>query len=172
MAFVIRAIPDLHDDDAIARLGRDQPEWSFELDSDGSLIVSPNHTAGGARDGEALIQLAEFATIHGGKFFGASTGFRLPDLSVRSPDASWISTERIESLTEDERSKFWSVCPDIVIEILSGSDSWSTLLSKLDMYARNGARFAVAIHPYRRHVETRGEPPVGLRLDYDAIMDA
>ena len=56
-----------------ALLTRHQPEWSFELDSDGSLIVSPNHTAGGARDGEALIQLAAFATIHGGKFFGAST---------------------------------------------------------------------------------------------------
>ena len=170
MAFVIRAIPDLHDDDAIERLGRDQPEWSFELDSDGSLIVSPNHTAGGSRDARALVQLAAFAAVHGGEIFGSSTGFRLPDHSVRSPDASWISAERMASLPERDRTKYWRICPDIVIEILSDSDSWPALLRKLDVYARNGARFAVAIDPYKRRFESRGEQPLGLLLDYEAIM--
>jgi len=169
---VIREIPQQHDDDALARLSRDQPEWSFELDSDGSLIVSPTHTEGGTRDVEAAIQLAAFAKTHGGKTFGSSTGFRMPDLSVRSPDASWISSERIARLTPEERTKYWRVCPEIVIEVLSDSDSWATLLRKLDMYARNGARFVVGIDPFARLVETCGVAPDGLRLDYDAIMEA
>ncbi len=172
MALVLRAIPELFDDDAIERLSRSQPEWSFELDSDGSLLVSPAHTAGGSRDLEAGFQLAAFAKINGGKTFGSSTGFRMPDLSVRSPDASWLSMDRMSRLTDEDRTKFWCVCPDIVIEILSDSDSWPMLLRKLDMYARNGARFVVGIDPFATRVETRGEAPDGLVLDYDAIMDA
>jgi len=46
------------------------------------------------------------------------------------------------------------------------------LLGKLDMHVCNGARFVIAIDPSTSRVETRGEPPVGLQLDYDAIMDA
>ena len=172
MALVIWAVPDLHDDDAIERLSRDQPEWSIEVDSDGSLLVSPAYSEGGSRNLEAGLQLAAIAKIHGGKTFGSSTGFRLTDVSVRSPDASWISAERIASLSPEDRSKYWRVCPDVVIEILSDSDSWPTLLLKLDMYERNGAPFAVAIDPYKRRVDSRGEPPRGLHLDYDAIIDA
>ena len=91
---------------------------------------------------------------------------------VRSPDASWISAERIASLSPEDRSKYWRVCPDVVIEILSDSDSWPTLFLKLEMYERSGARFAVAIDPYKRRVESGGELPQGLRLYDDAIIDA
>ena len=172
MELVIREIPKQFDDDALERLSRDSPGWAFELDCDGSLLVSPTHANGASRDAEAVIQLGTFAKKHGGKIFGSAAGFRMADSSVRSPDASWISSERIAQLTPEERSKFWRVCPDVVVEVLSDSDSWPALLRKLDMYARNGARFVVGVDPFARRVETRGEAPEGLDLDYDAIMDA
>lgn len=147
MALVIKSIPDLHDDDALARLSRAESQWHFELDADGSLIVSPTFSEGGARELEAGLQLYGFAKRVGGKAFGSSAGFRLPDNSVRSPDAAWMSSERIASLTPEERTKFWRTCPDVVIEILSDTDVWDELLRKLDLYERNGARYAVGIDP-------------------------
>ncbi len=172
MALILKAIPAPGDDDALVRLSRESPEWRFEVDADGSLIVSPTYSEGGARDVEAVAQVYAYAKRVGGKVFGSSTGFRLADRSVRSPDASWISDDHIARLTSEERSKFWQTCPDVVIEVLSDTDSWNDLLQKLDMYERNGARYAVAIDPFARRSETRGTPPDGLELDTDAIIDA
>lgn len=62
--------------------------------------------------------------------------------------------------------------PEVVVEILSHSDSWPALLRKLDIYVSTGARCVIAIDPSTRRVETGGEQPVGLQLDYDAIMNA
>jgi len=46
------------------------------------------------------------------------------------------------------------------------------LLRKLDLYERNGARYAVGIDPFERRFSTRGTSPDGLVLDMDAIFDA
>jgi len=172
MGLVLKSIPKQDDDEALATLARDFPEWRFELDSDGSLLVSPTYSEGGSRDAEAVVQLHRYAARVGGKVYASSAGFRLPDKSVRSPDAAWISSEHIARLTSKERSKFWRTCPDVVIEILSDTDVWETLLAKLDLYERNGAGYAVGIDPFERRIATRGTPPEGLVLDTDAIMDA
>lgn len=172
MALVLRRIPDRNDDEALARLSLQEPQWQFELDADGSLVVSPTYTDGGSRELEAGLQLHAFAKRVGGKTFGSSTGFRLADNSVRSPDASWISQQRIDRLRVEDRTKFWRVCPDVVVEILSDTDVWERLLEKLDLYHRNGAVYAVGIDPFERRVATRGTTPLGLVLDTDAIMDA
>jgi len=41
-----------------------------------------------------------------GKTFNAATGFSLPNGADRSPDASWVSRERWEALTPQERKTF------------------------------------------------------------------
>lgn len=41
-----------------------------------------------------------------GKTFASSTGFTLPDGSVFSPDAAWVSDEKVSLLTEEEKNKF------------------------------------------------------------------
>lgn len=57
-----------------------------------------------------------------GKVFGSSAGFTLPDNSVRSPDAAWMSKEKWEGLSVDERKKFGNISPDFVVEVTSPSD--------------------------------------------------
>ncbi|GAC1309562.1 MAG: Uma2 family endonuclease [Vulcanimicrobiaceae bacterium] len=172
MALVLKAIPAQNDDEALAVLSREYPEWQFEMASDGSLLVSPTYSEGGARELVAGLQLYAYAARVGGKSFGPSAGFRLADNSVRAPDASWMSAAHVARLTADERSKFWRTCPDVVIEILSDTDVWERLLEKLDLYERNGARYVVGIDPFERRVAMRGTPPDGLVLDTDAIIDA
>jgi Uma2 family endonuclease len=75
-------------------------------------------------------------------------------------------------LSDEARTKFSCACPEVVIEILADSDGWPALIRKLDMYARNGARFGVVIDPQKRRFESRDESALGLHLDYEAIMDA
>jgi len=54
-----------------------------------------------------------------GKSFDSSTGFKLPNGAIRSPDASWVSMERWEALTPQQRKKFLPLCPDFAVELLS-----------------------------------------------------
>ncbi len=49
--------------------------------------------------------------------FDSSTGFRLPDGSVLSPDASLVELERWQALSPEQRRGFPPLCPDLVVEL-------------------------------------------------------
>ncbi len=48
-----------------------------------------------------------------GHSFDSSVNFVFPDGSKRSPDASWVSIGRLETLTHEERRKFFKVGPRV-----------------------------------------------------------
>ncbi|MBY0426639.1 MAG: Uma2 family endonuclease [Cytophagales bacterium] len=75
-----------------------------------------------------------------GYLFDSNAGFTLPNGAVRSPDASWISKERVEFLDANDRKRFAHICPDFVAEIHSESDNLETLKNKMQEYVDNGAR--------------------------------
>ena len=69
--------------------------------------MTPTGSETGSRNGELFFQLKLFASRAGGwKAFDSSTGFRLPDGSVFSPDASLIRLDRWQALSPDERCGF------------------------------------------------------------------
>ena len=70
----------------------------------------------------------------------------------RSPDVSWILRSRVDALTEEEKSEYFPLCPDFVIELRSKSDRLSTLQNKMREYIENGARLGWLIDPLERHV--------------------
>jgi Uma2 family endonuclease len=76
----------------------------------------------------------------------------LPNGAVRSPDACWIKKERLEKLSEKERSGFINICPDFVIELRSASDSLSELKTKMLEYMENGARLGWLIDAGKKRV--------------------
>jgi Uma2 family endonuclease len=172
VALLLTHIPAAEDDDAIARFSQANPGWRVEYTAAGVLSLSPTFSDSGPRDAEAAGQLRDFAKKVGGKVFGSSTGFRIPGAGLKSPDAAWISAEHLGRLTRAEMQKFWTVCPDVVIEILSETDSWSELQAKLREYRQSGAIYAISIDPYRRDTYELGEKPAALQLDIDAIIDA
>jgi len=160
-------------DEELVRLGELNPGWSFERDDDGTTTMSPTNTAGGSRSAEALGQLRDWARSGaGGTVYDASTGFTMSTGAVRCPDASWISPERLAALAPKARTGFWRICPDVVVEVASESDIWGDLTRKIDMYAREGARYAIAIDPISRRIYERGEAPPRLIFDVDAIANA
>ncbi len=82
-----------------------------------------------------------------GKVFDSSTGFTLPDRAVFSPDAAWISNEKISKLTKEQRNIFAPVCPDFIIELKSKSDAIPELQNKMLKWIENGCKLAWLLIP-------------------------
>lgn len=87
-----------------------------------------------------------------GKVFESNTGFTLSDGAVFSPDAAWISSEKISKLTEEEKNRFAPVCPDFIIELKSLSDNIKQLQNKMLKWVENGAQLAWLIDPANKQV--------------------
>jgi Uma2 family endonuclease len=136
------------------------PDAVLELDASGQLIqMTPTGSETGARN-QALGALLWFAVRASGlplKLFDSSTGFRLPDGSVLSPDASLVRRERWEALTAEERRGFAPLCPDLVVELASPSDEGprglTALRRKMAAYQANGAQLGWLLIPEQRAVE-------------------
>jgi len=160
-------------DDDLVRISNENPGYQFELEEDGTLTVSPNYTKVGAQSGKAYAQLLAYAEKVGGEAFDSSAGFKIGSRgAVKCPDASWVSPTRIARLTAEEYAEFWPISPDVAIEVRSWSDDFDETIAKIKFYMRHGSRYAVAIDPTTREVIERGQPPSGLVLDFDAIIDA
>ncbi|MBC7447473.1 MAG: Uma2 family endonuclease [Hymenobacteraceae bacterium] len=112
------------------------------------VIMAPCWTEAGFQSGEAFLQLAVWnKRTRRGKTYDSSAGFTLLDRSVRSPDAAWLSHERIATLTVEQRQKFWQVCPEFLIEVQSPSDSLPALREKMIAWVANGTRLAFLLSP-------------------------
>jgi len=141
-------------DEELVALSERNPGFEFERTAEGELIVTPTGGEAGRSEAELVGQLHTWAVLdRTGLVFGPSTGFRLPDGSLLSPDASWLPRTRWEALTTTQREGFAPLCPDAVFEIASSSDALWFLRRKMRAYVANGARLAVLITPEGRAVE-------------------
>jgi Uma2 family endonuclease len=122
----------------------------IEQDKNGKLIIMPPvDYDGGAREGIAYGYLFNWwLSFQKGRVFSPSTGFRLPDSSVRASDGCWISDERMSQVVPGDRKKFARVVPDFVIEVRSDSDRIGVLRKKMaDTWIANGVRLGWLIDP-------------------------
>jgi len=135
------------------------PEAVLELAADGQLItMTPTGGETSARNTQLAYQLARWAHSQGGwKVFDSSGGFRLPDGSVLSPDASALRLERWQALIPEQRRGFPPLCPDLVIELVSPSDQGpcgqTALRRKMKGYLANVARLGWLLFPDQQAVE-------------------
>ena len=147
-----------------AELCEANPEAVLELEPDGRLVTrTPTGGTTGARN-TALVSLLWLAARQARlpvKVFDSSTGFLLPDGSVRSPDAAVVALDRWNALSDVEQRGFPPLCPDLVVELLSESDRLPDLRRKMAAYQANGATLGWLLIPDSRTVEVwpaRGEP--------------
>lgn len=177
-------------DEAFYQICQANPELKFERTAAGELVVmSPTGGETGDRNRRITQRLGNWTDEDNtGLAFDSSTCFRLPNGAERSPDAAWISLERWQSLTREERAGFPPLAPDFVIELRSPSDSLHTLESKMQEYIDNGVRLGWLIDPQNRRVHIyRPHQPVeivqspsslsgedvleGFTLNLDKILD-
>jgi Uma2 family endonuclease len=116
--------------------------------------MAPTGSDAGISSGGVFAQLWSWDNQHrAGYTFDSSTGFRLPNGAIRSPDAAWIPKERYEALAPPLRRGFAPICPDFVAEVVSPSDDLEAVQAKLREYILNGARLGWLIDPETRRVE-------------------
>ncbi len=142
-------------DDELLRFSACNESLRIEREPDGELsIMSPGGLEVGDVEAEVSFQLRAWANAHNsGKTFSSSAGFRLPDGSVRSPDASFLRWSKWNALTREQTRKYAPVCPDFVVEVRSPTDRWKALQGKMRMWVENGAELAWLIDPERKVVE-------------------
>jgi Uma2 family endonuclease len=87
-----------------------------------------------------------------GEVFAAETGFRLarnPD-TVRAPDVAFVSRERLPA--EDLLVGFPDLAPDLVVEVVSPSDTAGAVQAKLEDWLGSGSSLVWIVYPDTRSV--------------------
>jgi len=130
-------------------------DLKFERNPQGDLmIMSPTGGLTSDRNSEINYQLRAWNRQYKlGKVFDSSGGFKLPNGSDRSPDASFVTMKRWNSLSEEEKARFLPLCPDFVVELRSPSDNLAKTQAKMKEYEENGAKLGWLIDPSRKIVE-------------------
>ena len=145
----------------------------FERDSFGNIIIMPN-TGGitGIKNSELNADIVIWNRKNKlGKTFDSSTAFKLPSSAVRSPDVAWVSNERWNALTLEEKTKFPPLCPDFLIELMSNSDDLRDAVEKMHKWIDNGCQLAWLIFPKGEEVRIfRANGTVDLIVGFDNIL--
>jgi len=125
-----------------------------ERDANGEILVMTPAGFGSSNMNVRISRfLDEWAEADGrGTTTESSGGYALPDGSVRAPDAAWISFQRLQPLSSQDRAGFAPVCPEFVIELKSPSDRLPDLEAKMEMWISNGAELAWLVDPGRKMV--------------------
>ncbi|HLQ76311.1 MAG TPA: Uma2 family endonuclease [Terriglobia bacterium] len=124
--------------------------FKYEL-ADGEILMSP----AGMRHSEIAVRIAvllfEFLRDHPiGKVYSSDVGIQFPNGNVRSPDVTFVNNSKLQ----DGRSpkSYGELIPDLVVEVLSPSESARELGRKIGEYIENGVPLVWVVDPERETV--------------------
>ena len=137
---------------------------------DGDLIMSPVHANHGeicARLCAMLLQFAESRKL--GKVYDSSTGFRLADDLLLSPDIAFVGKARLKKI-EIAPDKFLAGAPDLAVEVLSPSDRMTQINRKLEHYFEHGTQLAWLVNWRKEQVHIYTADSIEALTDLDDIL--
>ena len=116
------------------------PHVNAEYEVNGTLtIMAPASPNSSRREGAVITDLTLYMRAYGGEAYSSSVGFTLPDGSVRSPDASYVSKEKLAGFTKEDLDHFAKIVPDFIVEVVSPSDTLSVSEVKMrETWMKNG----------------------------------
>jgi Uma2 family endonuclease len=115
--------------------------------------------------------LGEYRLVHGGRTFAAETGFLLsgdPD-TVRAPDAAYLIEEHARRVGRSPG--YWPGAPDLAVEVVSSSDSFTSVHEKALAWLAAGASVVLVVDPAARHVTRYRAPDDVVVLADDQPVD-
>ena len=149
-------------DDEFFRFCQENDLARIERTANHEIIIMPpagfeSSAASGTAHGHLFVWQRQ---VRLGQVLESSVGYTLPDGAVLSPDASWVSSERLATVTAAQRQKFPPLCPDFVIEVKSPSDRIPTLQAKMEQWLRNGVQlgFLIDTETETAYVYRPGQP--------------
>jgi Uma2 family endonuclease len=142
-------------DEQFYQLCEENDGLNFEKTANGELIImSPTGGNTSRYNLKINTQLDLWNTqTNLGEVFESNVCFILPNSAKLSPDASWVSQEKWQSLTDQEQEKFVPLCPDFVIELMSPSDNLEKTRLKMTEYMNNGCQLGWLINRKKLQVE-------------------
>jgi Uma2 family endonuclease len=135
----------------------------------GALVVSPTgfeHGIVSVRLSGPLLQHVLSRRL--GAVADSSTGFRMKNGDVLSPDVSFVRKER---LGREITSKFFEGAPDLAVEVLSPDDRIAAVRKKLAAYFANGTRLAWVINPKERTATVYRSSEQGAAVHADGLLE-
>jgi Uma2 family endonuclease len=133
----------------------------YELVKGVLRMMSPAGSEHGRIAGRIFARLAVHVERHGlGETYAAETGFRIaasPD-TVRAPDAAFVSHTRLA--TVEETRGYLPLAPDLVVEVVSPSDSFSDVEAKAAEWLHAGSKIVLVADPMNQTIhayQTDGE---------------
>jgi Uma2 family endonuclease len=150
-AFILKLTENTRfSDDELFEFCSANKELRIERDDQGNLIImSPSGSNTGRINLKILAQFSNWVYENEtlGEGFDSSSGFLLPDGSMRAPDAAWVSKSKWDQLSQVEKDKFAPITPDFIIELKAPSDSLPTLQNKMNEWIANGVQLGWLIDP-------------------------
>lgn len=119
----------------------------YELIRGNLIVMSPAGSEHGRIASRILIRLGTHVEKNDlGETFAAETGFQIdsdPD-TVRAPDAAFVSHERMSGV---EVNGYLPLAPDLVVEVVSPSDSSSDVEAKAEQWLKAGSLIVLVADP-------------------------
>src|SRR2546425_5163313 len=139
------------------------PDYQIELREGKIIIMSPSDSVSGEIGARFIMLLSIWVHSHNlGRVLDASTGFRMPNGDLLSPDVSFISRERLK---QSPRT-YLAVVPELIVEIKSSRDRMRELEEKVALFLSQGVQVGVLIDPDTHIVSVYR--PTGLSKNADS----
>ncbi len=130
--------------DDVEKLQAVYPDYRIELREGKLIVMSPSDSTSGEIGARFIRLVGTWLDDHDlGRILDASTGFRLPNGDLLSPDVSFVSRERLK---QNPRT-YLSVVPQLIVEIKSSRDRLRELEEKIALFLRQGAQVGLLIDP-------------------------
>ena len=138
-------------------------DYEMEVNEAGELVILPMVGFRGNRQETGMnVHVGIWQMENGGVNVSQTSRFLLPTGAIRGPDAAWITQERYDAATDEERETVFPGAPDFVVEIRSRWDNLRPLQRKMQIWMDGGARLGWLIDPRNRRVYIyragQGEP--------------
>lgn len=122
----------------------------------GELVMSPKNNF--QHEGfveRLLVELSQFNRAHHlGAVRGSSLGCWMANRNLRAPDISFITKSRLRALgPKFDPRKFLPCAPDLVVEIVSASNTRGEISARLKDFFSSGCQIAWIVYPEEQFVE-------------------
>src|SRR5712692_6245583 len=120
------------------------PDYQIELREGKIIIMSPSDSVSGEIGARFIRLLGTWLDTHNiGRVLDSSTGFRMPNGDLLSPDVSFVSRERLK---QNPRT-YLTVIPQLIVEIKSSDDRLRELEEKIALFLSQGVQVGILIDP-------------------------
>ena len=148
----------------VERLQTLYPESQIEWREGKLIVMSPSDGVSGAVGARFSRLLGSWVDDHHlGEILDSSTGFRLPNGDLLSPDVSFVSHTRLKHVTRS----YLAVVPELIVEIKSSHDRIRSLEEKIALFLGQGVQVGVLIDPDKKVVSLYRHAEVATTGDRD-----